>query len=430
VKKRLLVGLLCGAGVSTPIWAQTSVTMYGVLDAGIQVSKFGNGTQTSLASGIADGSRLGFKGAEDLGGGYKTIFNLEARIELDTGANSNGYPVANVGQALTNGVSPTVSAALIGQGVPAATANATAAAILAGLNATIGLPPKIVNANNGLFDRTSMVGLVTPVGAFLLGRQYTPGYEIVAISDPFERGTAAGWGTITGGTGDLLTPGVALRANQTLQYRVQLPSGFGGAAMYGFKDTGSANVSKRFWGVNAKYTANGFEAGIGYNTEEDQLGNKSLTSTVIGGSYTTGPMKFFAGYLRMKNDHSWLVPQLAATTSFGALAPTIAAIVGENAKIDGDSYTLGMHYTIGNGRVMGTVAHTNDKLATNADTTLYGLGYDYNMSKRTDLYAIMAHATNENGAQYGLGGAGYGGGFTSQPGQSASALQLGMRHKF
>ncbi|HEV7454671.1 MAG TPA: porin, partial [Candidatus Saccharimonadales bacterium] len=82
MRLKLLVALI-GAGLAAPVLAQSNITIYGIADTGIQVSRFGNGTQYNMASGIADGSRLGFKGTEDIGGGYKAIFTLEARVELD-----------------------------------------------------------------------------------------------------------------------------------------------------------------------------------------------------------------------------------------------------------------------------------------------------------------------------------------------------------
>jgi predicted porin len=286
-------------------------------------------------------------------------------------------------------------------------------------------PTKIVNPNGALFDRTSMVGMTTPYGALMMGRQYTPGYEVIAMSDTFEAGTAAGWGNITGGTGGFLTSGVALRANHSIQYRVQGKEGFGGAAMYGFSDTGALNVSDKFRGANLKYQKDGWNIGIGYNSENNPIGQPSLTSLVIGGSYTSGDIKTFAGYLRMRNTHSDLVPLLIPITG-----SAIATIVGDNAKLDARSYTLGLQYRIGSGRIMTSVGRTSNKLAPDANVTLYGLGYDYNLSKRTDLYAIAAHTANQANAQYGLGGAGFAGGFTSAPGKNATAFQIGMRHRF
>ena len=68
----------------------SSVTMYGIVDIGIHhVTGASGGSMTSLTSGNMQGSRLGFKGNEDLGGGYRAVFTLESRLEADTGALSN-----------------------------------------------------------------------------------------------------------------------------------------------------------------------------------------------------------------------------------------------------------------------------------------------------------------------------------------------------
>ncbi|CAN5243153.1 porin [soil metagenome] len=406
MKAKLLVGLI-GACFGAPVLAQSNITIYGIADAGIQVSSFGKGTQTNVASGIADGSRVGFKGVEDLGGGYRTVFTLETRFELDTGALGAGYlatPSANV--PLTNGL-------------PAAVATVLGPTILG----------TRINSGNALFDRQAYVGMVTPVGTFLLGRQYTPGYEIVAKIDTFEAGTGGTLLTsLFTGTGGFLTPGAAARANQALQYRFQSPSGIGGAAMIGLSGgatTGSLGLSKRFWGTSVTYKANGFDVGVGYNTETDQNGNKSLTTTTVGGSYAMGDTKLFAGYHRMKNDNPTLVPLL--TPVIGAAN---AGVLSENAKLNGDIYTVGMQYRIGAGRILGVLGFNNDKKASNSDATLFAVGYDHDLSKRTDLYATLAHVTNKNGSQRTPGAAGYYSGFSSDPGRSANVLQVGMRHKF
>jgi predicted porin len=418
----LPLSVFSAAVLALPAWAQTNVTLYGVVDTGVHIANTGAGTQYNLASGISDGSRFGIKGTEDLGGGFKAIFNLEARFEADTGANTNGYPTSNVGEALFTGAEPIFGA------IPS-----LRPALIRELQSD-----RVVNPKAALFDRTAMVGLITPVGAFLLGRQYTPGYEIIALSDAFEAGTAGGWGNITGGTGGYTTTGVAIRANDAIQYRLQLPSGFGASLMYAISDTDSANTgdgtgslnhSKRFWGANVRFKANAWNVGLGYNTEDDQVGNKSLTSWTMGGSYAIGDAKIFAGYHRMRNDNSILVG-VANSILPASIASTVATILGNNAKLDADSYTLGLQYSLGSGRLMTAVSQTNDKLATNAKATLYAVGYNYYLSKRTDLYGIAAHVENENTAQYGLGGAGYTGGFSSESGQDARALQIGIRHRF
>jgi len=83
--KQKLVALAAMAVATPAVLAQTSVQVYGLLDAGVsQVTGLAGGTRTFLASGIMEGSRLGFKGNEDLGGGYRAIFTMEHRLEVDT----------------------------------------------------------------------------------------------------------------------------------------------------------------------------------------------------------------------------------------------------------------------------------------------------------------------------------------------------------
>lgn len=99
----IFLSTFAATAFALPAWAQTNVTLYGLLDTGVHVVNAGVGTQYNLASGIAEGSRFGIKGTEELGNGFKAVFNLEARFETDTGANTNGYPTSNVGEALFAG---------------------------------------------------------------------------------------------------------------------------------------------------------------------------------------------------------------------------------------------------------------------------------------------------------------------------------------
>jgi predicted porin len=78
--KKSLIALAVLGAVAGVAQAQTNVTIYGVLDAGVTKS---TGTTTAINSG--DNNRLGFKGTEDLGGGLKAIFQIEQRFDVDTG---------------------------------------------------------------------------------------------------------------------------------------------------------------------------------------------------------------------------------------------------------------------------------------------------------------------------------------------------------
>ncbi len=125
-----VAGAVILGGFSTGALAQTNVTIYGLIDTGI-VHETGNvaGSVTKVTSGMSNGSRIGFKGSENLGDGLSVIFLLESGYQVDTGA--------------------------MGQG---------------------GL----------LFGRQAYVGLKSvDKGTVTLGRQYTPQYNTLVLADPF-----------------------------------------------------------------------------------------------------------------------------------------------------------------------------------------------------------------------------------------------------
>ncbi|MDC8760443.1 porin [Janthinobacterium fluminis] len=420
MNKTILAGLIA-AGFAAPVLAQSNVTIYGIADAGVMyVNNGGKDSRVKLVSGIADGSRIGFKGTEDLGGGYKAIFNLEARVELDTGGQKTGNISSNQGYALTRGL----------EKLPAP--------LLAGVRGAL-QPAVNVNISGALFDRTSMVGLVTPVGAVLMGRMYTPGYEVFNNADVFESGTAAGWGGIVGGAGGLLTAGIAIRSDKAIQYRMETPQGIGVSLMYGFDKSGYVGMDKRSWGANVRYKANGWDLGLAHNFGTDQVGNRGLVTTTLGGSFATGDAKFFVGYHKQKNENSVIIrfanetlaPVFAPLGAQGvALAGLVNRALVNNFYLDAASYQIGMHYRIGAGRIMASIVRQDDKTSLNSDATQYGIGYDYNLSKRTDIYTVLAYIKNTNQGQYALGAASASGGFTSAPGESSRGVQFGIRHRF
>jgi predicted porin len=427
---------LLAAGIAAcfavPAMAQSSVTIYGIADAGVMyVKNGGQDAKTKLVSGIADGSRLGFRGIEDMGGGYKAIFNLEARVELDTGRQQTGNLSSNPTFALTEGLNFTVP--------PAAGGAATAEKLRAGVQAALN-PAINVNINNALFDRTSMVGLITPVGAVLLGRMYTPGYEVLNAGDVFESGTAAGWGGIVGGTGGLLTAGIAIRSDKSIQYRMELPNGIKASAMYGTEKSGYIGMDKRSWGANVRYVANGWDLGLGHNHGTDQVGARGLVTTTLAGSYAFDNWKLFLGAHKQKNENSVIIRyagDLLAPTFAAFPAPLGTLLAGQanaalkrNFLLDAISYQAGFHYKVGAGRIMASVVRQDDKRADASDATQYGLGYDYNLSKRTDVYLVGAYIKNTNDGQYAIGAASASGGFTAKPGDSSKGVQVGMRHRF
>jgi len=423
MKTKLLAGVIATC-FAAPVLAQSSIQIYGIADAGIMKTQ---GEKTKFVSGIADGSRLGFKGTEDIGGGFKAVFNLEARIELDTGTQTPSLVHNNDGHYMMRGL-----------GVLPDT-------IEAGLRAQLKqFGVAAVNSEKALFDRTAMVGLVTPVGAILIGRMYTPGYEVFAASDTFESGTAGAWGSVAMGNAGFSAIGVDIRSQKSVQYRIATPKGIGGSLMYGMTNSGYLGRYNKFYGAAVTYKANGFDVGIGHNSGRDQNDNKSLTTSTVGGSYTMGDFKLFAGYHDQKNLHSVLVRDL--TTAWdGTIAPSLAPLgpglagalrnvfvtnISANTQIDAASAQVGLHYKIGAGRIMASVAKTNDRTTSNSDVTLMAIGYDHFLSKRTDVYTVVAQMSNQNDGQFTPGTAGAPGGFTKVAGEDSRALQVGIRHRF
>jgi predicted porin len=131
--KKSLIALAVLGTVSGAAIAQTNVTIYGIADAGISRSNNGVAKTTSLDSGIQSGSRIGFRGTEDLGGGLNAIFLLENGFNIDNGAQGQG---------------------------------------------------------GRLFGRQAFVGLQGGFGALKLGRQYNPIRSALDTLDPFNLGLA------------------------------------------------------------------------------------------------------------------------------------------------------------------------------------------------------------------------------------------------
>jgi predicted porin len=73
--------LIIGLAAGTAAQAQTQVQIYGIVDAAVVSEHGGVASQsTKLTSGAASASRIGFRGAEDLGGGLSAIFTLETGV--------------------------------------------------------------------------------------------------------------------------------------------------------------------------------------------------------------------------------------------------------------------------------------------------------------------------------------------------------------
>ncbi|MDD2918924.1 porin [Rhodoferax sp.] len=423
---------LCCAGLAQ---AQTgsSVTLYGLVDVGVtSVSGLKAGTVTQVASGIMEGSRWGIKGTEDMGGGYKAIFTLESRLEADSGALSS-RPIT--GSQLSDRFS---QASRLGLSSPSPQLNAVYQAAVNGVDGIIASQFGVNLAGN-VFDRQAYVGLITPVGAVLAGRQYTPAYEAFATFDIMETQSALSAGQI------VQFPAMfEIRTSNALAYRI-VKNGISGALMYAPGEVAGDGSKGSLLGINAAYKTDKFSAGVGYNTKNNELGDKSLTSTVMGASMNMGSSKISTMVTKIKDDNpnglsgisAALTPGLSALPPNGvgpALGPVIAQQVQdaffEAFKQDGMLYHIGYRNVTGPHTISVAYNRYNDKRPANADVSSYGAAYSYALSKRTDVSAVVVRFANSDNAQVAPGGNGYLGGVTESAGTDSTGLAFGIRHRF
>ncbi len=428
----------------------SGVELYGIVDIGFESIDNGAVDVNRITSGISTGSRWGLRGREDLGGGYTALFTLESRIEVDTGQMNNagpifycGTPTVCPGIALTSPLPPTVAPAVLGG------MNAVNDALLrAG---------STVNSPNSLFDRQAFAGLITPFGAILAGRMYTPGYEVLTKYNSF-------FDSFAGNPGHLVA--INIRANNAIQYRAEL-KGITAAAMYGFGGAeglaGGRNErtdvprGDDFWALQLQYNTDAFGVGVGYQRNNTVTfaapteNRKGLETFNVGGTFNFGGAKLFAQYLRSKNENPVLRPediQNIVVSTGGNLAAIqgilfsryinrfdIDGLRGLAGPIDLDMYHLGVEMPLGNGKLLAAYNHAKDSARSawataDAKVDAFGIAYLYNLSKRSQLYAAAALANNKDQSRVALGAACCVGGWTTGRGEDSRSIQLGMRHSF
>ena len=211
MKKSLLALAVLGAFAGAA-QAQSSVTIYGIVDTGVAYQSKaatgtgGTGSKFSVNSGIIQGSRIGFKGAEDLGGGLNAVFNLEVGFSNDTGAL---------------------------QGSDAST-------------------------SSNLFRRKSVVGLAGGFGSVLVGRQtdYADTISVYTSVNDF-----GGW---TGNVGHNLDRLEGTRTNNSIAYTTNNLSGFTGNLLYGFGETAGQTSAGQAFGAGLKYDNGPLGLGLNY----------------------------------------------------------------------------------------------------------------------------------------------------------------------
>lgn len=414
----IAVATLSGIGLAN---AQTSVTMFGVVDVGVssyssKSQDMNRGTllnpfylnqgsrtasRTALSNGNYASSRLGFRGTEDLGGGMAASFWLEAPISPDDGS----------------------------------TGIAT-------------------------FQRRSTVSLSGGFGELRLGRDYVPTAWNDIVFDPFgivgvgrsliftalntnTRGGPGGFG------GDLNYN----RASNSIGYFFP-PNlgGFYGQLMYainentkydpgsttppGLNAAGGLNPGTvatvragRYIGGRVGYANGPFDVALSYgnSTTADSfyVGTTDSVKTLnLGASYDFGPAQLFGELSRATSSRKY------ATTPFGGGVP----------DTDLTGYLVGVKVPVGAGLIRASYSQVKYDLNTpvglpfgatvgDPKANKLAIGYVHNLSKRTALYATVARISNKNGAALTVGGPSFVGGSAFTP-KTSTGYDLGLRHAF
>ncbi|MBV2204918.1 MAG: porin [Pseudomonas sp.] len=366
--QKKLIALAIAGLVSAPAFAQSNVTIYGLVDMGVAYRSdnvaAGVGSKTSIDSGIANGNRLGFRGTEDLGNGLKAGFVLEQGFYVDQGT---------------------------GRG-------------------------------DGMVSRQSYLSLGGGFGTVLAGRVYTFQDQLRGTFDPFGNGTVGQIGNVYA---------AEVRLNNTVAYVSPNFSGFTVKAAYStemgdnqsgasgaFMGSGSGTTNEALenygdttvFAISPMYQNGPLTLALNYHQAEAQdvapVDKYELTNWDIGASYDFGVAKLAAMYGNREADDN----------------------VG--TYMDRDQWMVGVTVPVGAaGAVLASWTQAEDDKLGGAEARQWALGYTHALSKRTGLYAVYADIKNDAGnagaklnaavGDASNGGEGYQEGF-----------QVGLRHSF
>lgn len=350
--------------------AQSPLTLYGVVDLAASYYRGeGVGHRWALSSGASQQSRVGIRGAEDLGGGMYAGFELEAGINPDTGAgqasNSNNQPSGT-------GVAPG-------------------------------------NVNGITFNRKSVAVLGGRWGELRLGRDYTPSFWVLFAYDPFRTGVGFGAATTQGAS-----PSTQLRVSNSVSYLTGKCytyecTGFYGQATYAFAENapGPNRRDGTTAGLRLGYGGGNWDVAFG-RTETKDVAAGNFEQTMLGGSWNWGGGRL----LLLTGRHRTGLPSTLLAGGTHASFAQVGAFIN-----------IGSDYI----PVAFTRVKRNDALHGGADK--FAVGYVHSLSKRTAIYATVAFIDNKGSLQLPAN-VGADAGPAPVRGGKSSGLDLGIRHSF
>lgn len=282
------------AAAAGHVQAQSAVTMYGVLDSGLVMEGGGkNGNVTRLSGGASAGSRLGFRGKEDLGGGMAALFVLESGINVDDGT---------------------------------------------------------LNAGGGIFGRQAYVGLSGGYGTVTMGRQYSLIYLAVnEVADPFKTGSS--------GRANNVLQMAGTRINNAVRYTSPSYNGFSTNLQYAAGEVAGRSAAGRHLDAELAYAGGALAGRVVYSTFNDAPVsalaplNATRTVTAMGSYLIAKTVKLHAGYAVNKNDVAMdSRDAIAGVTYLAGLNRFVASVIQHNDRTavnaDVDQYAVGAYHAL------------------------------------------------------------------------------------
>ncbi|CAB3743711.1 porin [Paraburkholderia rhynchosiae] len=341
MKKSIAAAVIVAA--SAPAFAQNTVTLYGVIDEGIDYTNNVKGGKVyELQSGYVQGSRWGLKGTEDLGGGLKAVFQIESGFNVNNGKLAQG-----------------------------------------GLG----------------FGRQAYVGVASDgLGTVTMGRQYD------ALVDYLAQTTANGnWGGyIFSHPYDNDNTDNTFRVNNTVKYTSPSFAGLQFGGTYSFSnDTNFAN--NRQYSVGAQYTTGGLLIAAAYlqannpsatasgainNGGDENFVAKRLRVLGAGINYTFGSATVGFAYTNTAMDQPLSSGYVGAITPVGGA--TLSSLRFNNFEVNAKyQFTPALYVGAAYTYTRTSFNATSGQLHPNFHSA--GLMADYNLSKRTDVYVQGAY---------------------------------------
>jgi len=422
--QKKIIALAVAGLVSGVAFAQSNVTVYGLVDMDYLYSKTktgdlgvnpnaGNYKFSGIKDGFDDGlngSRVGFKGEEVLGNGLKALFQIELRVNVSNGQQTNPTRQSFVGLN-----SATLGTGLIGRQYNASSdfyGNffSNSVTTVNPVNVFTGFGGQTIVSQGGNARQSNALKYISPTWsgfqarasyAFSDNPQSTSGTTALPYNTNASSSDNGRWSL----SGDYLNGPVEVMAayNRTSKFYVTTASA-------------DARTAAVFYG-----TDNSAPQAAAYAFAPNLGMGHALDEAMVGGTYDFKVVKIFGTYQTLKNRNN-----------------DTLAITGSKL------WSLGAGIPVGNGKVNMEYAQikfkqdNNPVLATVQDGGIkgFGLGYEYYLSKRTTTYAYYSNlkfdtnTATTNGANTGLpliGGAIPG---TAALGQTTSSVVLGLRHTF